>query len=321
MIEILSACRVRHEPCSKDVGTRDLQCANQQNFITMNTLQRTTGIALAMLALGTVEKAAAISYPDFSNVSGLTINGNAAQAGNVLRLTPAAPNQSGSAFSTTTVPLNNLSSFSTRFQFQITGSGGIGDEDGIGADGLVFVVQTAGNNVGGAGGGIGYVGVPHSVGIEFDTYNNGAQDGNNGNHLGVDLNGDVNSVARQNIATRFNDGNVWTAWVDYNGNTGQLEVRANETGIRPAAPDLTYTVDLASILGTPDAYVGFTAGTGSGWGNHDILNWEFLSDYNPIGGVPDSGNTVTLLLLGCLGIAVSSRNWASARAAEKTARD
>lgn len=39
---------------------------------------------------------------------------------------------------------------------------------GCGADGLVFVVQTNSNKVGG-GGGIGYQGIPNSVGVELDT--------------------------------------------------------------------------------------------------------------------------------------------------------
>jgi hypothetical protein len=230
-----------------------------------------------------------ISYPDFSSVSGLTLNGNASQQGNSLQLTPANINQSGSAFSTTTVALNNLSSFSTRFQFQITSSGGIGDEDGIGADGIVFAVQTVANNVGGAGGGIGYLGINPSVGIEFDTYNNGEVDG--GNHAGIDLNGSVNSLTSVHEGTRFNDGNIWTAWVDYNGNTGDLEVRYNQSGVRPASANLSYNLNLAADLGTPNAYVGFTAGTGSGYGDQRILNWQFVSDYAPIGAVPDGGSS------------------------------
>jgi Bacterial lectin len=111
-----------------------------------------------------------ISYPDFSSVAGLTLNGNAAQAGNRLRVTPATFNQAGSAFSTNTVSLASNASFSTYFQFQFTSPGGACDGIGCGADGLVFVVQTVSNNVGGIGGGIGYDGIANSVGIEFDTY-------------------------------------------------------------------------------------------------------------------------------------------------------
>lgn len=269
--------------------------------MTMHTLTR----ALAATALfSTGLHATTINYPNFSSTAGLTLNGNAAQAGSDLRLTPPTRNQSGSAFSTTAIALNNLSSFSTRFQFQIAESGGIGDEDGAGADGIVFAVQTVANNVGGGGGGIGYASIPNSAGVEFDTYNNGGQDANNGNHVGFDYNGSVASNPLLPIAPRFNDGNVWTAWVDYNGNTQAFEVRVNQSGLRPALPTLATTADLAAILGGPNAFVGFTAGTGGGWGDQRILNWIFESDYNPIGNVPEAGSAMALLGLGSLGLAL-----------------
>jgi len=268
----------------------------------MNLRLLLKSILLSNLAFVASTQASSIDFNDFSSVSGLTLNGNASQAGNVLRLTPATGWQSGSAFSTTTLALNNLNSFSTRFQFQITGSGGISDTDGSGADGLVFVVQTVSNNVGGAGGGIGYQGISPSVGIEFDTYNNGSWDDNNGNHVGIDLNGNINSVTQVGVLPRFNDGNIWTAWVDYDGSSNQLEVRVNQTGLRPGAATLAYNVDLSSVLGTPNAYVGFTSGTGAAWGNHDILNWNFESKYAPIGSVPESSATLPLLALGLAGL-------------------
>ena len=168
----------------------------------------------------------------------------------------------------------------------------------------MFVVQTVSNNVGGSGGGIGYQGIASSVGVEFDTYDNGVGAGDgSGNHAGIDLNGSVNSVAQIPVAPRFNDGNVWTVWVDYDGNNNLLEVRANETGLRPSVALLSYSVDLATVLGTPNAFVGFTSGTGSGYANHDILNWNFESDYNPIGSVPDDANTLALFGLAAIGLA------------------
>jgi len=136
----------------------------------MTPKMKLLNLMISTVALVATARATTIEFTDFSTVGGLTLNGSAAQAGNALRLTPAAFSQSGSAFSTSTIALSNLSSFSTRFQFQISGSGGIGDSDGVGADGLVFVVQTVSNNTGGSGGGIGYQGINPSVGIEFDTY-------------------------------------------------------------------------------------------------------------------------------------------------------
>jgi len=84
---------------------------------------------------------------------------------------------------------------------------------------------------------------------------------------------------------------VWYAWIDYDGT--DLEVRANQTGLRPVLSMLTRefsgangTQTLSQILGQGNAYIGFTSGTGADWGNHDILSWEYRDSFNPVNGVP-----------------------------------
>ncbi len=245
-------------------------------------------VALIGLLAMQVRLAAAdtvITYLNFSDASAIDLNGNAATASEggqqVLRLTPATTSQSGSAFLLAPVTLADQASFSTKFAFQITASGGISDGDGVGADGLVFAVQTNSSSAGGGGGGIGFQGIPNSVGIEFDTYNNGEVGA--GNHIGVNLNGSVASVATQAVATRMNDGNVWFAWVDYSGVTDALEVRLAQADLRPDVATLSYTVDLTTVLGQTDAFIGFTSGTGSAYGNHDIRQWTFVNAFNPVG--------------------------------------
>lgn len=236
-----------------------------------------------LLATGISANAEVILYNDFTSVAGLQLNGDAVQAGSALRLTSANYYQSGSAFSTNSISLANDASFSSAFKFQITNSGG--SSDGIsGADGLVFVVQTVSNTAGGAGGGIGYQGLTNSVGVEFDTWNNGGWDDYNGNHVGINLGGNIDSYAQRAVSTTMNNGSVWSAWVDYNGSTDQLEVRLAEgsNALRPTDIYLSYTVDLTQILGTTNAFVGFTSGTGAAYGNHDVLAWQFNSTYNPI---------------------------------------
>jgi len=235
-------------------------------------------------------RAAVISYTDFSSVAGLTLNGNAAQVGNVLRVTPANYGQSGSAFSTSTVSLASNASFSTYFQFRFTGAGGACDGPGCGADGLTFVVQTVGNNVGGAGGGIGYQGINHSVGIEFDTWNNGGGDHNSSNHVGIDVNGSVASAVLAEVTEAdMNNGDIWNAWVDYNSTTQLLEARLGRLAVRPANATVHYSIDLATTLGVTNAFVGFTSGTGSAFANHDVLTWTLEDHFAPIGG---GGNNV-----------------------------
>ncbi len=237
-----------------------------------------------------------VDYIDFHDLSDLTLNGHAAEINNnnsgILHLTNKLW-QSSSAFCTNPIQLRKDASFSTYFQFQILDRHGLGG----GADGLVFVVQTLANNVGSAGGGIGYEGIAPSVGVEFDTYNNSI-DGD-GNHIGINLDGNMRSVAVANPDSRIDDGGVWHAWVDYNGRTHILEVRASREQGRPQEPLLSFEVDLSEKIGSQKAFVGFTSGTGAGAGNHEVLVWEFVATYSEIGKT-DPWLKVLLLLLAIL---------------------
>jgi len=277
--------------------------------------RKATGIALAgavlfgaaLMGSAGSASAAALLFNDFSSTAGLQLNGvtaaiNTGGAGttdlhghNVLRLTNST-GQSGSAFSTTAISLDQNASFSTAFTFHFT------DQQNGGADGIVFVVQTVSNTAGGGGGGIGYDGLTNSVGIEFDNWNNGGIDGNSANHVGINLGGSVNSVARSTAIPSLDSGDTFTAWVDYDGATDILEVRANTTGVRPGAALLSYTVDLVAELGQTDAFVGFTSGTGSAGADHDILSWQFNSTFDPIEEIGEIPEPMSLALFG-LGLA------------------
>ena len=265
--------------------------------------QLTAAIALVLASTGA--NAITISYSDFSDLSAFQLNGSAASIPN-----PAAPDnalrltnnlsQSGSAFLTDAISLNNQASFSARFDFRIFDAIGSFDNDGWGADGLSFVVQTVSNSVGGAGGGIGYRYITDSVGIEFDTWNNPEWDDADGNHVGINLEGDVNSVAQATVSPRMNNGEVWTAWIDYDGVNDLLEVRLSDTGLRSDIALLSYNLDLVSVLGSTNAFVGFTSGTGSAGGHHDILNFDFRNEFNPI--VVSEPAPVVLLVLSMFGL-------------------
>lgn len=239
-----------------------------------------TGLASPAWAVG-------VSFPDFSDTSALTLNGSATPTttadGSVLRLTAATGNQSGSAFGTVAI---NAATFSTFFVFRITDPGGATFDCNTttGADGLVFVVQNVSASIGGSGQGIGYAGIGNSIGVEWDTWCNAANNDPDSNHIGIDLDGSVDhgtgAPFTSGVTPDFDDGNLWYAWVDYDGTT--LEVRTNQTGVRPALPDLTRDLDLPSILGSTTAFVGFTSGTGAAWGNHDVLSWEYRDEFNPV---------------------------------------
>jgi hypothetical protein len=254
---------------------------------------------VAVLGVASAHAATVFNFTNFNDCSPLQINGNASCTGGVLRVTPANFGQAGSAFSTTLVPLGTGNSFSTFFTFRISNAG-FG-----GADGIVFVVQPVASTVGGSGGGIGYFGIPTSLGVEFDDWDNGVASGDpNDSHVGIDLNGSVNSVVTATISPTLDNGAIWYAWIDYNGT--MLELRLSQASTRPATPTLSYAVNLTSVLGTTQAFVGFTSGTGAAYANHDILSWQFDNAFAPIGGGPAqpfvsvptlSGAALALLIL------------------------
>jgi choice-of-anchor A domain-containing protein len=205
---------------------------------------------------------------------------------NGLRITSNEGSQAGSFFLKDPITLIGQNgfqgSFSTVFGFSMLNPGGIGDEDGAGADGIVFIVNSLTNQYGNPGDGIGYGGLGNSVGIEFDSFNNGEPIDINGNHVGIDFNGNVQSAYSVAYPTRWQNGGIHYAWVDYNGETQSLQVRVSETTTRPTNPVLSETINLYSYLESANVYVGFSAGSGSGWEDHYITTWSFTNTFAPI---------------------------------------
>jgi hypothetical protein len=237
-------------------------------------------------------------------VDDLAPSGNASISGGVLQLTTTANNQLGSAFGGP-VPITN---FSADFVFQYTGT----IQSAGSADGLVFVIQNpASVNTGTpTGGSLGYAGIPQSVGVEFDNWTNpeyndplyAGQQYYGPNHIGIDVNGSVNSISVLNLsaatngAADFNNGNTvfprtWHAWVDYNGST--LSVSANTSGVKPSTPQLSQVIDLGKVIGSTAGVVGFTGSTGWAGQTEKVLSFQF----DPPGAVPEP-STVALLGVG-----------------------
>lgn len=212
------------------------------------------------------------SFNNFADLTSLNLNGSAAGSNDRLRLTPASNNQAGSAFFNQAFQVDSDTSFTTQFQFQITGGQGTD-----GADGFALVLQNSSsgtNALGNPGGELGYASILNSIAIEFDTYDNGAGDMNN-NHLSILSNGSVTtSLAQISAPFDLNSGNVLNAWIEYNGTSDVLQVYLSNTGTQPVDAVLSTTVDLAGTLGN-QAFIGFTAGTGGLVNDQDILNWSF----------------------------------------------
>lgn len=255
---------------------------------------RTSLLALVIGgAMATSAQAGTFSYADFSDTTGLQINGSAAATNvdgrTVMRLTPPEGDKGGSVFNTQAIALNSDYGFSTRFTFNINSSGDT-PWGPIGADGIAFVIQTVSNSVGSSGGALGYGGISPSAEVEFDTYSNSFDPESNGNltannHIAIMQNGDpLNHLAYMNVSSMLNlsGGQDITAFIDYNGATDLMEVRWSTDGLRPGSAGLSYTIDLAGLFGSNPVYVGFTGGTGANWSAQDIVNWTFNDSYAPI---------------------------------------
>lgn len=269
-----------------------------------------------------IANALTITYTDFSDLSDFTLNNatNSINTGGsgvigpdgskVLRLTNNT-GQSGSAFLTDAILLEDANgfeaSFSTAFDFQFT------DQQNGGADGIVFVIQTNANTAGGSGGGIGYYGIDNSVGIEFDNWHNGENGDISGSHVGINLDGSVNSVVQADVSPSLDNQNIWHAWVDYDGTADLLEVRLSTLAVRPELALLSYDVDLVSVLGQSSAFVGFTSGTGWAGADHDIRAWQFTNTLKPIENIDPVPEPTTMLLLGA-----GLLGWAGARRKMRT---
>lgn len=282
----------------------------------MNGLTRLVLASATVFALPS-QAGIIISYPDFSSTSGLTLVGSATTTSNQLELTPGATGQSGAAYSTTAVPLGASDTFSTTFQFQFTNTGGIDP-----ADGITFVLAASPAGLGTGGGDIGYGGVGNSVAIELDTYNNGSSDGNSSNHVAIDEDGHIDdgtSQGDQNLVNVYgisscgfgatagcmSNGDIWTATIGYDGTNLSMTLFDTTGEGSPFTVYSSQALNIASLLGTNTAFVGFTAGTGAGFEQQDILNWQ-LANTATLPGTPEP-STVGLVIAGIAGIVLMKR--------------
>ena len=191
--------------------------------------------------------------------------------------------QAGSLFATQTLAVNADTSFGTNFTFAMAE----GDE-ATGGEGLAFVVHRdiRGVNALGAGAGLlGYSGSNEAIGqsliIEFDTVRNNWDPF--GQHVAVHADGEAKTTLAVPNATvdpgfRFNDGAPVHVWIDYEGATDRLAVYLSRDGSKPETAALTTTVQLDTVVGPGDAFVGFTASAGRRVNAHDILEWSFGSE-------------------------------------------
>ena len=239
--------------------------------------------AAALFACGAT---AAIQFDDFDGdaTQALSFAGNARIAGHALRLTRAYHDQSGAVWFREKQPVS--AGFETTFQFQLTKQGGLGH----GADGFAFVLQNSGPDaLGGRGSAGGFAvadktygfrekAIPWSIAVFFDTYRNDEEHDPSNNYVSfctygrpADMRWPANRLAfTRDLTVRLKDRQVHTARIVFRPAVLSVFLDGSDVLALQAPVDLSVVVDSHG-----SAWVGFTASTGGGWENHDILNWSF----------------------------------------------
>lgn len=210
----------------------------------------------------------------------LSVAGSAHLESSALRLTAAEPHLAGAAWLPARQPVAN--GFDTEFEFRITESGGLGN----GADGFAFVLQNSGAAaLGGKGSGGGFAlgegssedsTIPQSVAVFFDTFRNEEIGDRSNNFVTICTAGSPDRLhwppprlaASKKLRVNLKDGKAHTARVEYQPPALTIYLDGK--------PVLSTAIELSTVLG-PDgaAWIGFTASTGGGYENHDILSWSF----------------------------------------------
>ena len=242
-------------------------------------------LALSTLLLATVAGAQALNYADFSDTSGLTLNGSAAQAGTALRLVPGVDSQAGSAFAYTALTLTPSTAFSTAFRFLVMPDA----NSALGVpDGFTFLLQAHGPTaLGEAGEGLGYVGLGQSVAVVFRGRDPAFVGVIAGGTNPADLAQPFNPPGSAQVDEGSFYGQTGHAWIDYQ--PGSLQVFLSADGNKPLTPLATASIDLAGTLGS-QAYVGFSAGNGGAYGTQDVLSWQLQ-----VSSVPEPASLALML--------------------------
>lgn len=218
------------------------------------------------------------------DLADLSLAGIAELTNGRLRLTPAKTQKMGAAWLPKPQPV--VRGFEVKFSFQLTEQGGLGN----GADGMAFVLQNGGPDaIGGRGSSGGFAlgdgqhdlrrpGIPNSIAVFFDTYRNHDGLDPSDNYVAICTNGAVGKMrwppSRLAVAgklkTRLKDGQIHEARIVYRPPVLSVYLDGG------SSPIVRTSVDLATVA-SPEgtAFAGFTASTGNGFENHDILSWSF----------------------------------------------
>ncbi|MCF6401559.1 PKD domain-containing protein [Chitinophaga filiformis] len=188
------------------------------------------------------------------------LNGAATQRTcNCYVLTEDVTNTSGTVWNKNKISLND----SFDYYFDIN----LGCKDETGADGMGFVLQTQGTNLGTAGQGLGFQNISPSLGVLIDTWQNMADGDPDYDHVSIQVNGDISHLTANNLAgpvtALADNGNIedcnWHIFrIRWDAVNKLLEVSIDGVLRVSAQKDL-----VADIFGgNPMVYWGFGSATG-----------------------------------------------------------
>jgi hypothetical protein len=263
---------------------------------------------LILVLSGAGTAPAAIRFEDFASIRGLSLVGDATVSGAALRLTPAKGDRSGAVWFREKQSV--ASGFETTFQFQLTHQGGLGH----GADGFAFVLQNSGPEaIGGLGSAGGFAvadrdyhhkgtAIPWSIAVFFDTYRNKEEGDPSANYIAFCTYGKPSEMRwpaprlafTPSLSVQLKDRNVHTARIRFQPPTLSIFLDDSPAPVLESVVDLSIVVDQQG-----SAWVGFTASTGGGYENHDILNWSFTST-EVSSSMSVVSSDITFLMSGCL---------------------
>ena len=224
---------------------------------------------------------------------------------NALQLTD---NANGLATSAMDKTVQGVDTFHTAFDFTFgnTYSDTTVYQNGPGADGFTFVLQNdpaKDTAVFGGGSNLGFGGMANSVAVKFDLWDNDEQlnAGPINSSTGVYVEGDFpNDVPRivpstKPIVVRQGNGQSvevdkksdgTDSGVDWHTNPNDIyhvDLNYDGTTLMESITDTTsnititqaYLIDIPFLVGGHTAYAGFTAATGGGNAEQDIVDWEY----------------------------------------------
>jgi hypothetical protein len=219
----------------------------------------------------------ALAVPARAQVSGdwHTV-GDAALQGGSLVLTEDVPEQAGAAWRIPPVRLPNR--FDATFDFVLSNSPGH-------SDGFAFVIQGHSvDAIGGNGGGIGYTGMPDSVAVEFDTWQNIAEDFGSPTSVADPAVPHISVHTRGTLPNDVDEQYSLGATTDIpflsDGTQHSVEIRYRQHTLYvtfDGSRKLSVPINLREVLEVRRdrrVWFGFTAATGGGSQRHEILSFD-----------------------------------------------